>query len=436
MSDKFRKLAKAAIAIPGMVATAQAAAPADAEASYRYTKYSEDDSPQSRDDSGGAQERYNINVHQFHLLYPLAEHWSVGVETSLETMAGASPVYSYIPDSEEDVYTHFAGASEETRFDVSANARRYSSKSEAGTALYFSKERDYTAINAATDGSFQINDQMTTFSGGVSYGHDWLNPTVVDSNGNVTNGNDLSDAELAELVTTNPASFGAIDGSKWQISAFEGIGQIINMNTVVQASVAVTYKDGYLSDPYRNCVGSVEAIAEDVPCDIRPSSRLAGTLSLGGRRFLPNLNSAVHLDYRLYVDTWDVLSNTLDLDYFQNYAPGWTFFTRHNIDFQFIPGLRYYQQTAAYFYEVPDLNDASGWVYTADTTEYYSSDPRLSHYGALALKFRTKADIKNFSVVSAFERYMTNPKLGFNFDDEIPGLPSYWRLTTGLDYRF
>ena len=435
MSNKLKQLAQAAVAIPGMVATAQAAVPADTELSYRYTSYNEDDSPSSRDDSGGSQPRYSIDIHQFRVLTPITDDLSVDVEGSFESMSGASPVYSYIPDGEEDVYTHFAGASEESRFDLNAHGRKYFSTAEAGAGVYLSKERDYFAVSATVDGAIQINNQMTTLSGGLSVGYDWLNPTVVDSEGNVTNGNDLSDEELDILLTSNPSIYGAIGETKWQVSVFEGIGQIIDMNTVVQGSITITYKDGYMSDPYRNCVGANESIAENVPCDIRPSNRTSGTLSLGARRFLPALNSAVHLDYRLYLDSWDILSNTFDVAYYQNFAPDWSFFTRNDISFQAIPALRYYQQTEAYFYDIPDLNTTSGWAYTADSTEYYSSDPRLSQYGAISVKLSGKVTVQDFAATLGLERYMSNPKLGFS-NDETPGLVSYWRVTMGLDYRF
>jgi len=161
-----------------------------------------------------------------------------------------------------------------------------------------------------------------------------------------------------------------------------------------------------------------------------------GTLSLGVRRYLPNLDAAVHVDYRLLADSWDIFSNTLDVDYYQNWAPNWNFFSKNGIAFQVVPGIRYYQQTAAYFYEIPDVNSTSGAVYTVDSTTYYSSDPRLSGYGAIAFKTKLKIDYKQFSLNAAAERYAGNPAYGFNFDEDIPGLPAYWRFTTGLDYRF
>ena len=100
------------------------------------------------------------------------------------------------------------------------------------------------------------------------------------------------------------------------------------------------------------------------------------------------------------------------------------------------PGIRYYLQSSGYFYEVPDLNNSiGGQVYNTDTSRYYSSDPRLAQYGAIALKTRLRVDFRQFSWVGALERYVANPEFGFN-SSEIPGLPTFWRFTTGLDYRF
>lgn len=418
MSDTLKKLAASALAIPGMVASAQAAGPAESEASYRYTFYTEDDSPAARDDSGASQERYTIQVHQFHLLTPLKDKYSLQIDSSFEHMSGASPVYSYIPEGEEQVYSHFAGASKELRFDLQAAGRMYGSTTEAGAAAYFSIERDYIALNAGIDGSAQFNDQMTTVNGGISAGFDWMEPTTLYEEGS------------EEQAANEPARYYATDKTKWQISVSEGIGQIIDMNTVVQGTVTFTYKNGYLSDPYRDC-----GHADNVPCDIRPSTRAIGTLSLGARKFLPQLNAAVHADYRLFIDNWNLFSNTLDLDYYQNWAPDLAFFNNNNVSFQLVPGLRYYVQSKAYFYEIPDLNESSPF-YTVDTTEYYSSDPRLSHYGAIAAKMRVNVDFREFTLNTYVERYAANPAFGLNLDEDVPGLPAFWRIGTGLDYRF
>lgn len=418
MSSTLKKLTLSALSIPGMLSSAQAAGPAESETSYRYTFYQEDDSPASRDDSGLAQDRYTIQVHQFYLLMPLADKYSVSLESSYEHMSGASPAYSYIASGSDEVTTHFVGASKEQRYDLKASARQYGSTSELGVGSYISVERDYYALSGSLDGSVQINNQMTTLSGGVSAGWDKMNPTT------------LADEGSTEQSVTEPARYNGIDKTKWQLSLFEGVGHIVSRNLVVQASASFTYKSGYLSDPYRDCPH-----AADVPCDIRPSTRSMGTLFLGARHYLPIVNAALHVDYRLFVDSWDLLSHTVEMDYYQTWAPGLGFFRSNDIYFQFIPGVRYYLQNDAYFYEVPDLNLAEPF-YTVDTLEYYSSDPRLGQYGAISSKFSWRMNVRSLTLDANIERYVANPAFGFNGEEDMPGLPAFWRFGTGVDFRF
>ncbi len=415
MSAVLKNLARSALAVPGLVPVAQAAAPAESEAAYRYTYYSEDDSPASRTD-GGAQERYKIQVHQFYLMMPFGEHMSWDVETSFEGMSGASPVYTY-KDEEDVTRVHMSGASKEGRFDLYGSGRYYWSEAEAGVTSGFSIERDYTALFAGTDGSLQINDQMTTLSGGLSLGYDIINPTQ-----------DYSDPDQQQANT--PGRYAAKDKTILQVSAYEGVGQVIDMNTVVQGGISVTHKSGYLSDPYREYPGA------QVPADIRPDNRTVFTVSGGMRKYFPGLDGALHADARILADTWDIFSSTWDLAWYQNYAPNFQWFVDNAIDFQLVPKIRYYQQTAAFFYEIPDFGEIPPEDYfSPDNTSYYSSDPRLSKYGALSLALSLKTDFRQFSWTVSGERYAANPSYGFN-DEETPGLPSFWRVTTGLDYRF
>ncbi|MCH8530486.1 MAG: DUF3570 domain-containing protein [Saccharospirillum sp.] len=414
MSNTLKKLATSALAVPGMMPFVQAQQPAESEAAYRFTFYSEDDSPASRTD-GGAQERYQIQVHQFYLLMPYGSNMSLDVEGSFESMSGASPAYTYL-DEEGVTRVYMSGASIEQRFDLYAQGRYYWSQAEAGIKGGFSIERDYRAVSTGIDGSLQINDQMTTLSGGISVGYDVINPTQ-----------DFSDTELQQANT--PGRFAAKDQSIWQVSVYQGVGQIVDMNTVVQAGISVTHRSGYLSDPYREYSGAV------VPYDIRPDNRTVFTLNTGLRRFMPNFNAALHADVRFLVDTWDIFSSTVELGWYQNFAPDIGWMVNNGVAFQVVPKVRYYQQTEAYFYEIPDHGEADPF-YTADTTRYYSSDPRLSNYGALSGKLSLKTTFRSFAWNLTGERYVANPAYGFNASEETPGLPSFWRISTGLDYRF
>jgi hypothetical protein len=439
MSQKLKLLASSALAIPGMAANVNAAGPAETELSYRYTYYTEDDSNAARDDSLTSNPRYDIQVHQFHVVRPIDQHLAVSGEISYEYMAGASPASSYIKSGTDEVHSYFSGASEEKRIDATTSARYYFSEADVGAGVYISKERDYFALSSSLDGSVQINDQMTTISGGISGGYDWLSPNsgIKNSSGSIIDIDDLTEDQKADVSVGRLA---ANNQTKWQVSVFEGIGQIIDMNTVAQAAVSFTYKNGYLSDPYRDEDSCDHA--DSVPCDIRPSSRAAGTLSAGLRRYFPKYDAYLQADYRLYLDTWDIASHTIDLDVYKTFAPSGDFFVNNNITFQVAPGLRYYQQKSAYFYDIPDVDEfAGGIAYDENTTEYYSSDPRLSWYGAISAKGRLRITYKQFALVGLVERYAGNPALGFNFDDdpavsEVPGLPAFWRFSTGLDYKF
>lgn len=442
MNSKLKLLTTSALAIPGLVSQVNAAAPAESQASYRYTFYNEDDSPAARDSANGSQDRYTIQVHQFSLLHPLSTKWLVSGEASFETLAGASPAASYVKEGTDDVYTDFAGASKEARFDLAGSVRRYWSEAELGGGGYFSLENDYFAMAANVDGALQINNQMTTLSGGVSVGYDWLFPNLgfKNADGSIKRLDDLTEAEKALAEQNTPGRVAAYGENRLQLSAYEGVGQIIDMNTVVQGSVSVTYKSGFLSDPYRDQCD----YAKNIPCDLRPSTRVAGTFSLGGRKYFPQQDMVAGLDYRLYVDTWGILSNTVDVDVYKTFVPQGAFFSTNNITFRIAPGLRYYQQTAAYFYEVPIIEDyPSGFAYTEDTTSFFSSDPRLAWYGALAAKARLRITFRDFALVGLAERYAANPAYGFNFKadsdpevGQVPGLPAYWRLSAGLDYKF
>lgn len=442
MTSKLTLLTTSALAIPGILSHVHAAVPAQSEVNYRYTFYSEDDSPAARDSSNGAQERYKIQVHQFALLHPLNTKWAVSGEASYESMSGASPAASYVKEGTDEVYTEFAGASQEARLDLTGSVRRYWSEAELGGGAYMSLERDYFALAANIDGALQINNQMTTLSGGVSVGYDWLFPNLgfKNADGSIKTLDELTDAEKALAQQETPGRLAAYGENRLQLSAYEGVGQIINMNTVVQGSVSATFKSGYLSDPYRDKCD----YAENIPCDLRPSTRVAGTFSLGGRRYFPGQDIVAALDYRLYADTWGIISHTVDVDVYKTFAPQAAFFANNNITFRLAPGVRYYQQKSAYFYEVPAIDDYSGGIaYDEDKTSYFSSDPRLAWYGALAAKGRLRITFRDFALVGLVERYAANPAYGFNFEadsdpavGQIPGLPAYWRLSTGLDYKF
>jgi hypothetical protein len=106
---------------------------------------------------------------------------------------------------------------------------------------------------------------------------------------------------------------------------------------------------------------------------------------LGGRyvQFINPLNAALHFDYRFSADDWGIQAHTFEADWVQPLGSGWTA----------TPRIRYYSQDAADFYHpyllikegVRSTQGAQGYpIYSNDLPSSFSSDQRLSGYGALS----------------------------------------------------
>ena len=251
--------------------------------------------------------------------------------------------------------------------------------------------------------------------------------------------------------------------SSW--SLFSGVGQIIDKNTVVQASVSVTQKNGealqvgerqFINDPYREYNG--------LGVDIRPADRLMYTFSTGVRKRFAILDSAAHLDYRFFGDDWGIKSNTLTAAYHQRItidsdAESGLMAALSNNDAAIVlaPSVRYYQQTAADFYKLGrDQDYFDGFVNCADNSNanvvcltevagdetytypvyngFASSDPRLAAFGALSGGMNLKFEYSRFAFVMDIERYVAQAAAGSK--QELPNAIQYWRFTGGLDFTF
>jgi hypothetical protein len=172
---------------------------------------------------------------------------------------------------------------------------------------------------------------------------------------------------------------------------------------LVRFGVSYTYRDGFLTDPYKYH-------------DRRPDERKEWTAGAGYRYFFEEQNAALHVDYRYFNDDWDVQSQTIDVAWHQNLPEG----------FKITPFLRYYtQHEAEFFYNIADPN-----------YEYFADDYRLSAFGAISGGLRLRRDFGNWSVNMDAERYKTDESWGLYSADESPGLVDFWRYGIGLDYIF
>ncbi len=371
-------LTSSALLLPAYQGVRADAAPEFIELGMRYSKYEEDNTQGSKT-FGGSSQRFDIDAAQFHLLAPVADNWAVAVDVQWEDMSGASPWFvGQSLDGSPKVI--MSGASiEDTRTEVSVTTRYYYDRGNAGFNYVRSEEDDYDSNAVALDGSFNSADGMTTYSGAISTSRDDIEPTQ----GSVPTNTLKNDKDIS--------------------SAWVGVSRIVSKNAIVRFGLAYTYREGFLTDPYKKN-------------DKRPGERNEWALSTGYRQYFFLPDGALQADYRYFDDDWGVASHTLNLAWHQNL---WQ-------DTQLIPFVRYYSQDEADFF-----------ANIADTDKrHYSEDYRLSSFGAVTLGLRLRQEIGNWAITAVGERYETDESWGVYSGEESPALVNYWRYSFGLDYIF
>jgi hypothetical protein len=141
------------------------------------------------------------------------------------------------------------------------------------------------------------------------------------------------------------------------------------------------------------------------------------------RHHLDYFRGTLHADYRLHLDDWGVNAHTFEVAWYQML---WS-------SLRLIPSVRYYSQSQAEFYAPFFISERSDGLYT--------SDYRLSPYGALA--FRAKAETRfqlyNLDLILnvGWEKYISDGNLAIQkVDVENPGLVSYQMWSVGLTTKF
>ena len=371
-------LTSSALLLPAYQAANAEAPPEFTEIGLRYSNYEEDDTASSKT-FGGSSERMEVDVAQFHLLAPVADDWSVALDVSWEDMSGASPWF--VGESAEgDSKVVMSGASiEDTRTEVSVTTRYYYDRGSAGFNYSRSDEDDYESDAVAVDASYDSDDGMSTYSASVSASADEIEPT--------------------RGVTPT----GTLKDEKDIRSAWVGVSRIVSKRAILRFGLSYTYRDGFLTDPYK---------LNDERLDRRNEWVIQG----GYRQFLVGPNAALHVDYRYFSDDWGIDAHTVDIAWHQNVG-GRT---------AIIPFLRYHTQDEADFF-----------ANSVDFSErYYADDYRLSAYGAVSLGLKLRHDIGNWRLNLAAERYQSNNEWGIYGGEESPALVDFWRTSIGLDYRF
>lgn len=386
LSNTVRSLLTSSLGLPGMQELLALEAPEE-QVDYRFTRYDEEPVPAHRLAFGDPR-RYEIDAHQFRIVKNLGEDYTLELNYQYETMSGSSPIYALPgPDGPLQVMSGATIREQRDQFDIAASWRGRETGHRG--AVGYSTENDYKAIYLSYSGQKESSDALRTWSWGVSYSDDEIEPT---------------DAVL----------FGRVPyAERDSLSGSLGLTQVLNRNTVLQTGLSVVRQSGFLSDPYKQVW-----VAREVLYDRRPDERLTFAWTTRSRHYLEATGGALHLDARLYRDDWYISSLTLETAWRQPLGTGW----------EIAPSLRYYSQEAPRFY--------APFYFELPADGLWSSDYRLATYGAISYRLFANYGSERWKLVLGAEYYDSDDSLAlFGTPQDTPGLVDFWRFTAGLTIR-
>lgn len=162
-----------------------------------------------------------------------------------------------------------------------------------------------------------------------------------------------------------------------------GVTQLIDPQTSFTANITWSRETGFLNDQYKVVQLDVQLLpGVYVPLEYsesRPNEKTKGDLYLSLHHAILKFKGAAEINYRLYHDSFNITSNTLEMLWFQKV--GDKLILR--------PNFRFYNQTAASFYHYQ--MDGVGITPTRipnPNGPFYSSDARLSALNSYDFGFK------------------------------------------------
>jgi hypothetical protein len=393
----LRALTAGTLALPGVARAGAEFGELGIGADYKFSQYTEDSLSQSKV-SIGSRDRYEIDVHQFHLGVPIGERFSADLNIAHEIMSGATPWYVEPNPGGGDPLQVMTGATvDEQRTDVLGKGTMLFDRGTAALSGGVSFENDYMSFNGGLEGERFFNEKNTTLSGGLGVSYDMIEPTDSDI--------------FQERVDKE---------TKQGYSLFGGVSQVLGKNAAISSTLQYQLGHGFLSDPYKRAY--VVSLGGPIN-DARPDIRHQFSWLTRYRQHLSYFRGTLHADYRLYLDDWGVNAHTFEVAWYQML---WS-------SFRLIPSVRYYSQSQAEFYAPVFISERSDDLYT--------SDYRLSPYGALSwrVKAETRFQLYNFDLILniGWERYFSGGDLALGkVTTENPGLVSYNMWSAGITTKF
>ena len=419
--NKLARLSASALALPGIAVEAgeKGYLTEDVLVRYHHATYSE---PEGYMD---------VTVDQVFAEFPINSSMDGSFTYTKDVTSGASPVVNFLDLDGTPYQILEAGASIEDTRDVYESAINYYGETyDLGFKVGSSTEDDYESKYISATYKHFFNKKNTDITIGTGYSTDdvW---NVYDPN----------------VLLLEPTQFNERRKREYYLAAT----QLLDRNSLIQFNITYTDQFGSLSDPYKKSVVVDRALIPAFPRNIdleatlrvvnesglsriinesilegldnlfgnlvgeeidivylmdtfvgaikdnRPDRRRQLISVLAYSRYFQSTNSAIHADYRYIDDTWGTYSHTLQAKWKKRLNDLWIV----------TPGIRYYTQHSAHFYDVV--------FQTTPEDGYVSSDYRLAGFGTLSykLEFALKAS-ENVNVYVNAERYYRKHSLESN----------------------
>ena len=324
----------------------------------KYEEYQEDS------------DRIRVEAHYLRVEKDLGVNTTVSVVGLVDTITGSTPTGEPIHASDPDQVP--LEELEDRRKSAVVNLEHKSGDNAFTFELSYSDESDYLSQGGTASYKRELNKNNTTLQLGYSF----------------------LDDELSAVTLRDPEI-------KTSHDLFFGVSQVVDPSTVVRANIAYGQENGYLADPYKIVLKSVEILPDFfLPIrfpENRPRSREKWIFFTEAMRDIDPFKASMQASYRYFSDDAGIDSHTFTIEWFQKLSD----------KVILRPSYRYYKQSAANFYHY-DLDQTSIIPDRGlrGTGPFYSSDHRLSKmetetYGAKLIWFVT--DYLEFNV--KFNRY-------------------------------
>jgi hypothetical protein len=234
---------------------------------------------------------------------------------------------------------------------------------------HLSKEYDYLSLGVNGNLAYDFNKKNSTISMGMSYFQDTFTPEggIPKPFSSMLVGDASSPDWDDDFAKTR---LGKSD-NKSTADILVGFTQVINRRMITAFNYSYSMVDGYLTDPFKIIsVLNNEGIAQDYIYENRPDTRVKQSTFMQAKyHFNESLfNTVADVSYRYMWDDWDITSHTIDTRF--------TIPIGRNSSFE--PHIRYYQQSAANFFQ-PFIFEGQS------TADFISADYRIGEMSAITL---------------------------------------------------